>query len=118
MVRVLNAVTAAPHIELSDIEVARATTVLIAAQAIPVTVAGSEKAHRKKDGAGLVTSTLRIARQLQHGFFSEEKKELGEKFMSAARLLMSATLGDEHALEDLASKLSSEEDMYLSLIHI
>ena len=110
--RVLNAVTAAPHIELSDIEVARATTVLIAAQAIPVTVAGSEKAHRKKDGAGLVTSTLRIARQLQHGFFSEEKKELGEKFMSAARLLMSATLGDEHALEDLASKLSSEEDMY------
>ena len=113
--RVLNAVTAAPHIELSDIEVARATTVLIAAQAIPVTVAGSEKAHRKKDGAGLVTSTLRIAHQLRHGFFSEEKedKELGEKFMSAACLLMSATLGDGHALEDLAYKLSnSEEDLF------
>ena len=49
------------------------------------------------------------------GAFSEEKedKELGEKFMSAACLLMSATLGDGHALEDLAYKLSnSEEDLF------
>ena len=117
--RVLNAVTAAPHIELSDIEVARATIVLIAAEAMPVTVTASEKAHRNKDGRRLATSVSRIARHLQSGFFprtdgvnQKQVDEDGEKFMRAACLLMSATHGDGHALEELASKLSSDTDVF------
>ena len=113
--RVLNAVTAAPHIELSDIEVARATTVLIAAQAIPVTVMAARRRIAKKMALGLLRRhcASRINCDMGSSQKKKEDKELGEKFMSAACLLMSATLGDGHALEDLAYKLSnSEEDLF------